>query len=203
MALVQAAGRDRIPINPSSAPMDDAKTKFKNMIIPGPQDRPTIDAVISEIKEQEWYKDQIVERRTVEPKDGQIGGRIFMRSQTSCKLLMAPTGQLDPPLSDTIMQALKDSRKITALYTHQVAAISALSRGKNVIVSTSTASGKSVIYQVEMSFLLVVIAQIDYVPKVPVLRFLEDDRNATAIFVYPTKVKYLCGRFLGSSTHDP
>lgn len=55
---------------------------------------------------------------------------------------------LEPPLSDTIAQALRDSRKITSLYTHQVAAISALSQGRHVIVSTSTASGKSVIYQV-------------------------------------------------------
>ena len=55
---------------------------------------------------------------------------------------------LVPPLSETISQALRDSRKITSLYTHQVAAINALGQGKNVIVSTSTASGKSVIYQV-------------------------------------------------------
>ena len=55
---------------------------------------------------------------------------------------------LEPPLSDTIAQALRDSRKITSLYTHQVAAIRALSQGRHVIVSTSTASGKSVIYQV-------------------------------------------------------
>ena len=55
---------------------------------------------------------------------------------------------LDSPLSETIEQALRDARKICSLYTHQVAAINALARGKNVIVSTSTASGKSVIYQV-------------------------------------------------------
>jgi DEAD/DEAH box helicase domain-containing protein len=54
----------------------------------------------------------------------------------------------DPPLSETIMKALHDSRKITSLYSHQAAAIDAIARGKNVIVSTSTASGKSVIYQV-------------------------------------------------------
>jgi DEAD/DEAH box helicase domain-containing protein len=59
-----------------------------------------------------------------------------------------PSGTLHPPLSDTILQALRDARNITALYTHQVAAISAISNRKHVIVSTSTASGKSVIYQV-------------------------------------------------------
>lgn len=65
-----------------------------------------------------------------------------IESQDTCG-----TGSLDIPLSDSISQALKDSRKITSLYTHQVAAINALSQGKDVIVSTSTASGKSVIYQ--------------------------------------------------------
>jgi DEAD/DEAH box helicase domain-containing protein len=58
---------------------------------------------------------------------------------------------LNPPLSDTILHALKDSREIHSLYTHQVAAITALDQGKNVIVSTSTASGKSAIYQAGFS----------------------------------------------------
>lgn len=78
--------------------------------------------------------------------------------------------ELDEPLSPTIQVALKDSRNISSLYSHQVTAINAIGHGKNVIVSTSTASGKSVIYQV------------------PLLRFLEEDPEATAIFVYPTKV---------------
>lgn len=57
-------------------------------------------------------------------------------------------GTVYPPLSDSIRTALRDARKISTLYTHQAVAIAALSQGKNVIVSTSTASGKSVIYQV-------------------------------------------------------
>lgn len=67
----------------------------------------------------------------------------------------AATALLDPPLSDSIVQALRNSRKITSLYTHQVAAITALSQGKNVIVSTSTASGKSVIYQARKSHFVI------------------------------------------------
>lgn len=57
-------------------------------------------------------------------------------------------GELDTPLSDTVQQALQDARKISVLYKHQALSINALVQGKNVIVSTSTASGKSVIYQV-------------------------------------------------------
>ena len=52
------------------------------------------------------------------------------------------------PLSDNVLTGLKSARNIQSLYTHQVAAINALANGQHVIVSTSTASGKSVIYQV-------------------------------------------------------
>ena len=60
------------------------------------------------------------------------------------------SGTLDAPLSETIQHALKASRNIESLYVHQASAINALAQGTHVIVSTSTASGKSVIYQVKM-----------------------------------------------------
>ncbi|KAG8891410.1 hypothetical protein FRC00_013714, partial [Tulasnella sp. 408] len=58
---------------------------------------------------------------------------------------------------------------VTKLYGHQAKAINALGEGKHVIVSTGTASGKSVIYQV------------------PLLTMLEEDRETTAMFIFPTK----------------
>lgn len=66
---------------------------------------------------------------------------------------MLKAGFLDELLSDEIRQALRDSRKIESFYTHQAAAINAISHKKHVIVSTSTASGKSVIYQARAIFL--------------------------------------------------
>jgi DEAD/DEAH box helicase domain-containing protein len=75
---------------------------------------------------------------------GLLVGTVRLRFDT----VLADVGTPDPPLSDPIVMALRDARRITTLYTHQANAIAALSRGKNVIVSTSTASGKSVIYQV-------------------------------------------------------
>ncbi|KAJ6618312.1 DEAD/H helicase [Mycena sp. CBHHK59/15] len=143
VALLQAAARDHIPINPSDP-------SWPSFTIPGSGDRPSIDTVLEEIMQHEWYSDQIVERRTIDARVGQIGA-------------------LDLPLSSTISLALRASRSISSLYTHQATAINAINVGKNVIVSTSTASGKSVIYQV------------------PVLQFLESDSCSTAIFVYPTK----------------
>ena len=57
-------------------------------------------------------------------------------------------GNLDEPLPQMVQQALHDARKINSLYLHQTAAINAIAKKRHVIVSTSTASGKSVIYQV-------------------------------------------------------
>ncbi|KIK45797.1 hypothetical protein CY34DRAFT_777472 [Suillus luteus UH-Slu-Lm8-n1] len=149
MDLLQAAARDHIPVNPSAKkalPANDSQ----NLIIPEPKDRPSIDDILLEIQKQQWYKNQIVDRRTFEEK-------------------VAIEGSLAEPLSHTIQQALRESRNITSLYYHQAAAINAIAQRKHVIVSTSTASGKSVIYQV------------------PLLKFLEESSNATAVFIYPTK----------------
>ncbi|KAJ7771770.1 hypothetical protein B0H16DRAFT_1660723 [Mycena metata] len=144
VALLKAAARDHVPIDPSKP------ATWPKFTIPEPKDRASIDTVLADIAQQEWYSEQIVERRTIDAKAGQIG-------------------TLDSPLSDTIRHAFKQSRSISSFYTHQTAAINAINTGKHVIVSTSTASGKSVIYQV------------------PVLKFLEANPSSTAVFVYPTK----------------
>lgn len=143
--LLQAAARDHVPVNPKAN-----SSSHERMDVPSPENRPSVDDVITEIQKQEGYGNQIVDRRTFTARE-------------------AREGFLDEPLSDEIRQALRDSRKIESFYTHQVAAINAISHKKHVIVSTSTASGKSVIYQV------------------PILRFLEGDPSATGLFIYPTK----------------
>jgi DEAD/DEAH box helicase domain-containing protein len=96
---------------------------------------------------------------------------------------------LEPPLTPSIATALKEARNIQMLYLHQVLAIRALTRGKNVIVSTSTASGKSIIYQVCVGSYFIRLLQVMVSPyQIPTLQFLEADSSSTAIFVYPTKV---------------
>ncbi|ETW85689.1 hypothetical protein HETIRDRAFT_308737, partial [Heterobasidion irregulare TC 32-1] len=147
--LLQAAAHDHIPVHPTMKTAAFSDTD--KMEIPSAEDRPSVEDIIAEIEKAEWYRKQIVERRIFEAREGNIGE------------------MLDPPLSETVQRAFRDSRKITSLYTHQVAALQALQENKDVIVSTSTASGKSVIYQA------------------PVLGFLEEDHAATAMYVYPTK----------------
>ncbi|KAH9048489.1 P-loop containing nucleoside triphosphate hydrolase protein [Lactarius hengduanensis] len=145
VTLLVALARDHIPITTTST-----GDEVEPQNIPDPENRRSIDGIVEEIYEQKWYQDQIKYRRTFDAKPGSIG-------------------TVDPPLSESIRTALLDARKISTLYTHQATAIAALSQGKNVIVSTSTASGKSVIYQV------------------PLLRILEQDEGAKALFIYPTK----------------
>ena len=74
----------------------------------------------------------------------------------------------DPPLPDLIQQALRGAG-IDRLYTHQVEALAHARTGKDVLVVTGTASGKSLAYQL------------------PVLETLLERSEARALFLFPTK----------------
>ncbi|HVI85951.1 MAG TPA: DEAD/DEAH box helicase, partial [bacterium] len=72
------------------------------------------------------------------------------------------------PLRATLTEAL-GRRGIARLYTHQAEAVEAVRDGESIIVTTGTASGKSLCYML------------------PVLETLLSDPAARALFVYPTK----------------
>ncbi|PKU69922.1 DEAD-box ATP-dependent RNA helicase 32 [Dendrobium catenatum] len=59
---------------------------------------------------------------------------------------------------------------ITRLYSHQAEAIKSSLSGKNVVVATSTSSGKSLCYNI------------------PVIEALSKDMEACAIYIFPTKL---------------
>lgn len=71
------------------------------------------------------------------------------------------TGQLLVPLSGAIQKAFEKVRSIKNFYSHQASAINSVMNGRHVVVSTSTASGKSAIYQVA-SYSSGVTAQTDF-----------------------------------------
>jgi DEAD/DEAH box helicase domain-containing protein len=77
-------------------------------------------------------------------------------------------GELSLPLVAPLAEALA-ARGIERLYTHQVQAIEALRGGLDTVVVTGTASGKSLCYHV------------------PVLERLLGERDATALYLFPTK----------------
>ncbi|KAF2423820.1 P-loop containing nucleoside triphosphate hydrolase protein [Tothia fuscella] len=117
-----------------------------------PHERDTIPEIIAEIKTQEWYSGQIVPD----------GHRVFDPQPPIY-------GELNFELSQDLVNALYNTKGITQLYSHQAEAINNLYDGHNVIVSTSTSSGKSLIYQI------------------PVLHELEKDHNTRAMYIFPTK----------------
>lgn len=124
---------------------------------------------INAMKSASDYRDQIVE-----------GGEFTISEQQPVY------GELDNPLPEKLLNALSEHLGLTdedeviaplKLYSHQAEAINHLDLGYNVIVSTSTSSGKSMIYQI------------------PILRALLEwhtsganpSTQPTAIFIFPTK----------------
>ena len=81
----------------------------------------------------------------------------------------ATFGELPDGLVDKRVIAALDAMGITRLYSHQVDAITHVSEGRNVVVVTGTASGKTLCYNV------------------PVVDAVLKDPLATALYIYPTK----------------
>ena len=77
-------------------------------------------------------------------------------------------GDLDRPLPEELQRVLED-KGISRLYSHQAEAINHLAGGRNVIVSTSTASGKSLCYHL------------------PALATMLARPNSTVLYLFPTK----------------
>jgi DEAD/DEAH box helicase domain-containing protein len=117
-----------------------------------PQERKSIPEIVDEMKTLDWYTGQIVPdgHRVFDPQPPIYGDLTFQMSQN-------------------LVNALYNRSNITQLYAHQAEAINDLHDGNNVIVSTSTSSGKSLIYQI------------------PVLHQLEQEPNTRAMYIFPTK----------------
>ncbi|KAI0404783.1 hypothetical protein F4802DRAFT_565468 [Xylaria palmicola] len=117
-----------------------------------PKERKSIPEIIQELKESPWYTGQVVPD----------GHRVFDAQE-------AVYGELDFMLSQDMVNALYNAKGILQFYAHQAEAINHLQAGHNVVVSTSTSSGKSLIYQL------------------PVLHALEQARHTRAMYIFPTK----------------
>jgi DEAD/DEAH box helicase domain-containing protein len=107
-----------------------------------------IEDLLDSIKKMSSYKNQIVHLEEIQPQEARFG-------------------ELDLPLSKNIQNCL-NNREIR-LYSHQAEAINKARAGKNVVIATPTASGKTLAFNV------------------PVLEALSTDAKATALYLYPTK----------------
>ncbi|KAL9624400.1 MAG: hypothetical protein Q9160_001362 [Pyrenula sp. 1 TL-2023] len=144
--------REFIPQPTSSRSGTPAPEQSKGPPKKIPKERQSISEIVREITEMEWYTHQIVPD----------GHRVFDPQPPVY-------GELNFPLSQNLVNALYNTRSITQLYSHQAEAINNLHDGHNVIVSTSTSSGKSLIYQI------------------PMLNALEKDPDSRGMYIFPTK----------------
>jgi len=108
-----------------------------------------VETFLQEIRQHEAYKGQIVHVERLPERAAQYA-------------------ELSEPLPPRLAEALA-RQGITALYTHQVAAIEAARAGKDVVVVTGTASGKTLCYNV------------------PVLESILRDRRSRALYLFPLK----------------
>lgn len=138
------------PVRANSGPVGSVAASTVPLDIP--KERKSIAEIIEEIKTSDLYSNQIVPN----------GHRVFPPQE--------PTfGDLSFRLSQALVNALYTAHNIEKLYSHQAEAINNLYDGHHIIVSTSTSSGKSLIYQI------------------PVLHELEQDPCTRAMFIFPTK----------------
>ncbi len=96
--------------------------------------------------------------------------RHFMENVVAWERMPSKAAQFDtmPLLNDSVIAALQ-RKGITQLFTHQTAAINHALAGKNVIISTRTASGKTLCYNL------------------PMLNAITADPRGRALYIYPTK----------------
>lgn len=104
---------------------------------------------LKKIKTDDFYRKQIVHKHT-----------IAVRKEKFGKLKTPLPGELKAVLA---RDGIKD------LYTHQVEAVEALRMGRDVVIVTSTASGKTLCYNI------------------PVLESIIEDPESRALYLFPTK----------------
>ena len=80
----------------------------------------------------------------------------------------ANCAELDEPLIASLQDCLTE-RGILSLYTHQAEAVNNARQGRNVMVATSSASGKSLCYNIA------------------VLQALLTEQDSRALYLFPTK----------------
>lgn len=117
-----------------------------------PKDRKPISKIVQELKDSSWYTGQIVPD----------GHRVFEAQEPIY-------GDINFLLSQNLVNALYNTKGITQFFAHQAEALNSLYEEQNVVIATSTSSGKSLIYQL------------------PIIHALESDYNSRAMYIFPTK----------------
>jgi DEAD/DEAH box helicase domain-containing protein len=106
-------------------------------------------AFLCHLETQSTYQAQIVHVEHIPPREARYAA-------------------LDEPLAAELQECL-DRHGLSSLYAHQAEAVNKARRGKNVIVATASASGKTLCYNIA------------------VLESILADRSGRAIYLFPTK----------------
>lgn len=129
-------------------------------------EKPEMDTMLAALEEKPLFKDQIRIKETLTPRRGS-------------KLVPIPDGLIHAHLVDALYDYKGIDAYANGLYLHQEEALrSILLERKHVIVSTSTSSGKSLIYQIPI--LHDILTDIDNGTN-------NRSRKSTALFIFPTK----------------
>lgn len=146
--------------------IDPIEAMKQNKMINRLSERPKISLLIEEIKKDPSYRDQIVENGLFElpPREPKFGDLNF---------------EFPEPVS----AALLTNKKVERFYSHQASALNAINDGNHVVVTTSTSSGKSLIYQVPAMKVLYEYIESQEDQSGP--RFFEN--MPTAMYIFPTK----------------
>lgn len=108
-----------------------------------------VDTFLDSVQAQPWYENQIAHCEWLPPRAATFGG-------------------LKRPLPAPLQAAL-EGMGIERLYSHQAQAVNAARNGRDVVVATSTASGKTLCYNL------------------PVLETILEDYRNRALYLFPTK----------------
>ncbi|RLN91576.1 hypothetical protein BBJ28_00013048 [Nothophytophthora sp. Chile5] len=138
------------PESPTDPPVSETLPQLKETALDQSSDNNWGSSVLQLLQQMDCYRGQIVhvERRRARA----------ARYRDIAALDLPPR----------VWEALKKCH-IEQLYSHQFEAIDAIRRGENAVLSTSTASGKSLAYNV------------------PMLDMLLDDPKSTFLYLFPTK----------------
>ncbi|CAI5713631.1 unnamed protein product [Hyaloperonospora brassicae] len=124
----------------------------------------TMDQPVDDKRHNEWQSSIL---NVLEQTDLYANQIVHVERRHSCEAQYRPLGPLH--LSPRVCGALEKCYGITQLYSHQFEAVEAIGRSENVVLSTTTASGKSLAYNMSM------------------LEMLLEDAKATFVYLFPTK----------------
>lgn len=69
--LIESAARKHIPVNPDLKDLNVGKPC--TTVIPSSSERKSVAQILEDVKEQDWYVEQIVHHQTLEAKEGRKG----------------------------------------------------------------------------------------------------------------------------------